>query len=87
MEALDYLWGTAFADFDTGKFINQFERPILLLLSDYDFLVAPTELWEPIIANQLESIRIYKFEKSAHNPMLEQPEEYAQRLDEFTRMG
>lgn len=86
MGALDYLWGTAFADFDTGKFINQFERPILLLLSDYDFLVAPTALWEPIIANKLESIRLYKFEKSAHNPMLEQPEEYAQRLDEFTRM-
>lgn len=87
MEALDYLWGIAFADFDTEKFIKQFERPILLLLSDYDFLVAPTMLWEPIIANKLESIRLYKFQQSAHNPMLEQPEEYAQRLVEFTRMG
>lgn len=87
MEALDYLWGTAFADFDTEKFIKQFKQPILLLLSDYDFLVAPTTLWEPIIANKLESIRLYKFQQSAHNPMLEQPDEYAQRLDEFTRMG
>lgn len=81
MEALDYLWGKAFAEFDTEEFIKQFDHPILLLLSDYDFLVAPTKLWEPIISGKL--VQLHKFQHSAHNPMLEQPEEYALLLKQF----
>ncbi|MBL1227382.1 alpha/beta fold hydrolase [Enterococcus sp. BWR-S5] len=83
MAALDYLWRTAFSTFDTEQFIHSFTKPVLLLLSDYDFLVAPTSLWQPIISDT--DVTLFKFAKSGHNPMLEEPEKYYQLLDKFAK--
>lgn len=82
LEALDYLWGEAFATFDTASFMNKFDKPVLLLLSDYDYLVSPTNLWDPMI--QKETVTCHKFEKSGHNPMLEEPGAYYELLHRFT---
>ena len=82
LEALDYLWGVAFAEFDTTSFIKNFDKPILLLLSDYDFLVAPTNLWDPVIKKT--KVELHKFERSGHNPMLEEAYEYFKLLNSFT---
>lgn len=81
LEALDYLWGTAFAEFDTLSFVKNFEKPILLLLSDYDFLVSPTNLWNPIIKGT--KIELHRFKESGHNPMFEEPYEYYEFVNAF----
>lgn len=83
MDALDYLWGEAFAVFDTESFFKSFKKPILLLLSDYDYLVAPTSLWDDIISGI--DVEVHKFDKSGHNPMLEEPEKYHEILRQFTK--
>lgn len=81
MPALDYLWGVAFAEFDTKAFIEKCTIPIKLLLSEYDYLVSPTTLWDSILENT--NIQPVIFHKSGHNPMLEEPEKYLQALQDF----
>lgn len=81
MPALDYLWGDAFATFDTATFLRNWEKPVILLLSEYDYLVAPTQLWEPITKER--TIPMIDFPKSGHNPMLEEPEVYYEALVNF----
>ena len=81
MPALDYLWGEAFAEFDTEAFFANWKKPIILLLSDYDYLVAPTNLWDSI--TQTYNVPVIKFDKSGHNPMLEEPIAYYKTLVDF----
>lgn len=81
MPALDHLWGEAFAMFDTESFIRNWEKPVILLLSDYDYLVAPTNLWNDIAKEN--DIKIVKFAKSGHNPMSEEPQAYFEALIKF----
>lgn len=81
MPALDYLWGVAFAEFDTAAFLKQWAKPIILLLSDHDYLVAPTSLWDDLAREN--SIEPIKFHQSGHNPMLEEPKKYAEILAGF----
>lgn len=81
MPAFDYLWGEAFAMFDTESFLRNWEKPVILLLSDYDYLVAPTSLWNDIAKEN--DIKIVKFAKSGHNPMLEEPQTYFEALIKF----
>lgn len=81
MPALDYLWGVAFAKFDTKAFIDNCKMPIMLLLSEYDYLVSPTTLWDSVLDNS--KIEPIIFHKSGHNPMLEEPENYLQALQDF----
>ena len=83
MPALDYLWGVAFAKFDTKAFIDNCKMPIMILLSEYDYLVSPINLWDPILENR--DIQPIIFHKSGHNPMLEEPEKYLQALQTFTK--
>ncbi|MGY3766283.1 alpha/beta fold hydrolase [Vagococcus vulneris] len=81
MPALDYLWGKAFAMFDTENFLRNWKKPVILLLSDYDYLVAPTNLWDDITKEN--NIKVVKFAKSGHNPMLEEPQAYFEELTKF----
>ncbi|MGX7015164.1 alpha/beta fold hydrolase [Vagococcus silagei] len=83
MVALDHLWGEAFANYDTESFIAKWQKPLILLLSDYDYLVAPTSLWNTIISKY--KIPLVKFSKSGHNPMLEEPINYHQTLIDFIK--
>lgn len=81
MPALDYLWGKAFAEYDTDYFFKTWHKPALLLMSDYDYLVAPTDLWDEIC--QKYHIPMIKFEHSGHNPMLEEPIRYHEAMVNF----
>jgi proline iminopeptidase len=81
MPALDHLWGEAFAIFDTESFLRNWKKPVILLLSDYDYLEAPTNLWNDIAKEN--DIKIVKFAKSGHNPMLEESQVYFEALIKF----
>ena len=81
MLALDHLWGEAFAEYDTDKFFKQWKKPVILLLSDYDYLVAPTSLWDEY-SNKYK-VPVVKFDHSGHNPMLEEPKAYYDALLHF----
>lgn len=81
MLALDHLWGEAFAEYDTENFFKQWHKPVILLLSDYDYLVAPTSLWEGI--SKTYQVPVIKFNQSGHNPMLEEPTLYYEALKNF----
>ena len=81
MPAIDHLWGVEFAKFDTAEFLNSWKKPLLLILSDYDFLVSPTSLWNDIC--QSANISPVIFNRSGHNPMLEEPEKYYETLLSF----
>lgn len=81
MPALDYLWGEAFAEYDTDNFFKQWKKPVILLLSDYDYLVAPTSLWNEY--SHQYNVPVVKFDKSGHNPMLEEPKAYFDALLDF----
>lgn len=83
MPALDHLWGEAFATFDTAGFLRKWHKPVLLLLSDFDYLVAPTNLWDKIVKEN--NIEMIKFAKSGHNPMLEEPDAYFEVLTKFMK--
>lgn len=83
MPALDFLWGEAFAVYDTEHFFKQWQKPVILLLSDYDYLVAPTNLWDDI--SNTYHVPVIKFDKSGHNPMLEEPQKYHQALKDFIK--
>ena len=83
MPALDFLWGEAFAVYDTEHFFKQWQKPVILLLSDYDYLVAPTTLWDDI--SNTYHVPVIKFDKSGHNPMLEEPQKYHQALKDFIK--
>lgn len=81
MPALDYLWGEAFAEYDTDNFFKQWKKPVILFLSDYDYLVAPTSLWNEY-SNKYK-LPVVKFDNSGHNPMLEEPNAYYDALHNF----
>ncbi|WZU02591.1 hypothetical protein MGH68_06685 [Erysipelothrix sp. D19-032] len=80
MPALDHLWGEAFATFDTESFLTKYQKTVLLLLSPYDYLVAPTSLWKDIVFDNANII-YGQFQASGHNPMLEEPIQYKKYLD------
>lgn len=80
MPALDYLWGEAFAVYDTAGFVSNYSKPILLLLSEYDYLVSPTNLWKDIVFDN-DNVSYGQFSKSGHNPMLEEPDKYRKFLN------
>ncbi|GAA5101314.1 alpha/beta fold hydrolase [Wohlfahrtiimonas larvae] len=81
MPAINHLWGIEFAKFNTAQFLSSWHKPILLILSKYDFLVSPISLWNDICRNA--NIAPIIFDKSGHNPMLEEPEKYYQILQSF----
>lgn len=80
MPALDYLWGDVFAKFDTKAFIDGYQNEILLLLSEHDYLVAPTSLWKDIVFSNT-NITYGQFSYSGHNPMLEEPIKFRKYLN------
>ncbi len=82
MPALDHLWGVEFAVFDTQSALHHLKVPCLLMLGAYDYLVSPISLWDAYL-EKMPSIKRVVFEKSGHNPMLEEPEKFADSLRSF----
>jgi proline iminopeptidase len=71
MDMFDYVWGEVFRDIDVTRGLESFDRPVLMALGRYDFLVAPPSSWEPI-KDQFSDLTIRVFEKSGHTPQYEE---------------
>ena len=76
MPILDHLWGEAFEQLDLRDRLPRLEKPVMLGLGHYDYLVGPLSLWEGIEARCPHVTKLI-FERSGHTPMLEQAEEFA----------
>jgi proline iminopeptidase len=79
MQMFDYVWCCVFRDIDITKGLENFDKPVFLVLGRYDYLTGPPELWnniKPHFRNLTETI----FEQSAHCPQYEQPEEFNEAL-------
>lgn len=79
MEVIDYLWGVAFAERNLIQSMAHLDKPILLGLGKYDYLVAPVSLWD-VIDDSFENVKKLIFEKSGHNPMFEEPDVFDKEL-------
>lgn len=76
MPILDHLWGEAFAQLDLRERLPLLNKPVLLGLGRYDYLVGPLSLWDEIEAHCPHVVKVI-FERSGHTPMLEQKEDFA----------
>jgi proline iminopeptidase len=81
----DYVWGTVLAELDITEGLDNFDRPVLLMLGKFDYLVAPFFTWEKI-RPQFKNITVRLFEKSSHTPQLEEPENFDQTLLEWLKI-
>ncbi|OEH92778.1 alpha/beta fold hydrolase [Bacillus solimangrovi] len=84
MEIIDYLWGVAFSDIDITNGLEKLNKPILLGLGRFDYLVAPITLWDSIIINNTQVKKVV-FEESGHNPMLEEEFQFNGVLTKFLK--
>ncbi|MGP9821243.1 alpha/beta fold hydrolase [Salinarimonas sp. NSM] len=75
MDAVDALWGGAFAAFDTAAHLAAIQAPILLVLGARDYAVAPPETWEPFRASARD-LEVRVLEGSGHTPMLEEADAF-----------
>jgi proline iminopeptidase len=73
VRVFDHLWGKVFRDIDITQGLSTFNRPVLLALGRYDFLVAPPSSWDPI-RPKFRDLTVRVFERSGHTPPFEEPE-------------
>lgn len=69
--ALQEIWSKLFAHIDITKGLADFNRPVLLALGRYDFIVAPPCSWNPM-KPLFKNVTIKVFEQSGHTPQYEQ---------------
>jgi proline iminopeptidase len=79
MQMIDYVWGEVFHDIDITQGLNEFKKPVLLILGKYDFLTGPAHLWDAV-QSSFNDLTIEVFEKSAHTPPYEEPGRYSASL-------
>jgi len=72
MDMFDYVWGEVFRDIDITQGLDTFDRPVLLALGRYDFLVVPPSTWDPI-RPEFRDLTVRVFEQSGHTPQYEEP--------------
>ncbi len=86
MAIIDYLWGEAFAHIDLRQGLATFEKPVLLGLGRYDYLVGPIDLWNEIDREENQVKKVI-FERRGHNPMYEEAELFDQTLIDWIRQS
>lgn len=79
MQAIDHIWGVVFRDIDITKGLDGLDKPVLLVLGQYDYLTGPPALWNEILS-RFPSISRIILDKSAHTPQYEQPSEFNRHL-------
>ncbi|GIP53522.1 alpha/beta fold hydrolase [Paenibacillus vini] len=82
MPILDTLWGEAFAQLDLRKRLGELHTPVFLALGRHDYLVGPYTLWDGV-EDKYPNIRKVLFDRSGHNPMMEEPELFDAELKEW----
>lgn len=72
VKMFDHVWGNVFRDIDITRGLSTFDRPVLLALGRYDFIVAPPCSWDPI-RPKFRNLTVRVFEHSGHTPPFEEP--------------
>nr|BFD67551.1 alpha/beta hydrolase [Bdellovibrio sp. HAGR004] len=70
-DAMDYLYGEVFRDYDTRQALQEISAPILLICGLHDYGVAPFWTWNEL-RNTSPNFTVKVFEKSGHYPQLEE---------------
>ncbi|KAA6449018.1 alpha/beta fold hydrolase [Bacillus atrophaeus] len=82
MPIMDYLWGKAFAELHLIQMLADVQVPVFIGLGRYDYVVAPVSLWDAV-DHSYPHVKKVVFEKSGHNPMLEEPQAFEQSLADW----
>ena len=75
----NYMWGQVFRDIDITEGLDDFDRPVFLALGRYDFMVAPSASWDPLLP-LFHDITVRVFEESGHTPPYEEPTRFDEEL-------
>jgi proline iminopeptidase len=78
----DYVWGVVFAELDITQGLDSFDKPVLLMLGKFDYLVTPFFSWQES-RSKFKNITIRLFEKSSHTPQYEESENFDRTLLEW----
>jgi len=70
-DMMNHVWGRIFRDIDITQGLDRLTPPVLLLLGQYDFLLAPPSIWEPV-RPKFRDLTVRVFEKSGHTPQYEE---------------
>lgn len=79
MPIFDYVWGSLFKDIDITKDLEELNKPVLLALGRYDFIVAPPDSWDSL-NSKFKDLSICIFEQSGHSPFYEEPKLFDTKL-------
>ncbi|MDO8223700.1 alpha/beta fold hydrolase [Bacillus cabrialesii] len=82
MPIIDELWGHTFARLDLIQRLADVHVPVYIGLGRYDYLVAPVEQWDAVEAGYPHVEKVI-FEKSGHQPMLEEPQAFDQSFSKW----
>lgn len=82
MPIMDELWGKTFARLDLIQRLADVRMPVYIGLGRYDYLVAPVALWDAV-DGLYPHVDKDIFEKSGHQPMLEEPEAFDQSFSKW----
>ncbi|AUZ37237.1 MULTISPECIES: alpha/beta fold hydrolase [Bacillus] len=77
MPIMDELWGNTFARLNLIQRLADIQVPVYIGLGRYDYLVAPVALWDTV-DDLYPHVEKVIFEKSGHQPMLEEPQAFEQ---------
>ncbi|ASB59680.1 alpha/beta hydrolase [Bacillus sp. A053] len=77
MPIMDELWGNTFARLNLIQRLVDVQVPVYIGLGRYDYLVAPVALWDTV-DDLYPHVEKVIFEKSGHQPMLEEPQAFEQ---------
>ncbi|MBM4211987.1 MAG: alpha/beta hydrolase [Gammaproteobacteria bacterium] len=72
------IWGSMFADYNVANALKAIKCPIFLALGRYDYF-NPPHLWEKY-REHASDLTVRIFEKSAHTPQLEEPDNFDEEL-------
>lgn len=73
MPILDFFYGKALRDIDISKGLEAFDRPVLLALGRFDYIIAPASCWDPM-RPKFQNLTVKIFERSGHSPQYEEPD-------------
>lgn len=82
MPIMDELWGNTFAQIDLIQRLADVRMPVYIGLGRYDYLVAPVALWDAVDGLYPHMDKVI-FERSGHQPMLEEPEAFDQSFSKW----
>ncbi|MCY7901691.1 alpha/beta hydrolase [Bacillus inaquosorum] len=82
MPIIDELWGHTFAQLDLIERLADVQVPVYIGLGRYDYLVAPVTLWDAVEGSYPHVEKVI-FEKSGHQPMLEEPQAFDQSFSKW----